>query len=250
MKTVYIKPNKKLTDRKIKRIAKKLGKKNKVNEQLVVIPNELLNNLELINEIQSYNVQVLNGRWLFKFLLFDIIEYLSKKLDKNKEMLNIAILVINIDDVIIKQIIQIAEVVKNLKIITKYKSRLSYVEQKLYDTYGIAIQVTNNKDKAITNDDIIINIDLDETQIKEYNGFNDNIVVNIKYQINYISESFRGKIINYYRLNFKEEILKEFNHTNDYDYNALYESRVFRKDTFLNIKKQLSNDGIKLAELV
>ena len=177
MKTVYIKPDKKLTDRKIKKIAKKLGRKNKSNEQLVVIPNELLNNLELINEIQSYNVQVLNGRWLFKFLLFDIIEYLSKKLNKKQETLNIAILVINIDDVIIKQLIQIAEVVKNLKVITKYKSRLSYVEQKLYDTYGIAIQVTNNKDKAITNDDIIINIDLDEIQLKEYNGFNDNIVV-------------------------------------------------------------------------
>ena len=56
MKTVYIKPDKKLTDRKIKKIAKKLGRKNKSNEQLVVIPNELLNNLELINEIQSYNV--------------------------------------------------------------------------------------------------------------------------------------------------------------------------------------------------
>ena len=59
--------------------------------------------------------------------------------------INLAILIDNAEDVLLAQIKELAEKVKNLKIITKNISRFSYIEEELYVQYGIAMQITNNR---------------------------------------------------------------------------------------------------------
>ena len=57
------------------------------------------------------------------------------------------------------------------------------LEENLYIEYGIAVQITNNKSKALTNVDIVINYDFAEQEINEYLGFKTCDVINIKNKV-------------------------------------------------------------------
>lgn len=62
MKTVYINEKRKLTTRKIKKIAKKLNRTNKKEEIITAISKDLMENKELIREIESYKIKVLDRK--------------------------------------------------------------------------------------------------------------------------------------------------------------------------------------------
>lgn len=164
-------------------------------------------------------------------------------------MSNVAVLINNVEESINNQILEIAKNVKSLKIITNNINRFIYIEEELYINYGIAIQVTNNKNKALQNSEIIINLDFDENNLRLYNIKEDATIINIKKKITKISNEFNGTIINDYKIKYNEEIFSNIKEKDDFDENILYESLIYRKDTYFHIKEQLKNDKIELAEL-
>ena len=101
-------------------------------------------------------------------MLNEILEETAKLTKKEQMTINLAILIDNAEDVLLAQIKELAEKVKNLKIITKNISRFSYIEEELYVQYGIAMQITNNRIKALLNTDIIINFDFNESRFSNY----------------------------------------------------------------------------------
>ena len=120
------------------------------------------------------------------------------------ETSNVAILIDNMEEAIISQIKQIAKEVKSLKIVTSKVNRFIYLEEKLYSDYGIGVQVTNNKEKALQSSEIIVNIDFDEDMLKKYYIKNDATIINIKKKIKKISDRFNGIIINDYKKKYNE----------------------------------------------
>lgn len=164
-------------------------------------------------------------------------------------MSNVAILINTVEETITTQILEIAKKVKSLKIITNNINKFIYMEEELYINYGIAIQVTNNKNKALQNSEIIINIDFEEHNLNLYNIKDDATIINIKKKITKISNEFKGIIINDYKIKYNEEIFNDIKEKNDFDENVLYESLIYRKDTFSHIKEQLEKDNIELKEL-
>lgn len=172
-------------------------------------------------------------------------------MNNNKiETVNVAILINNIEEIVIFQIIEIAKAVKSLKIVTNDANKFLYIEEKLYIEYGIAIQVTNNKEKGIANAHIIINFDFDEKKINEYVLPSLSTIINIKQKISINSIKFNGNIINNYKIKYNELIAEQFLEKTDFDSNVLYESLIYRRDTFTNIKKQLDKDEVKIIELM
>ena len=72
LKTIYIDKLKKLSLKTYKKLAKRLYKLNKKEKIVVVLSKNLKVEEELISMIEEYAVQILNGRWLFKFLLYPL----------------------------------------------------------------------------------------------------------------------------------------------------------------------------------
>jgi hypothetical protein len=60
LKTVYLNEKKKLTKRKINKIAKKLEKINEKEEIVLAISKKLSENEELVNEIKRRKIAILN----------------------------------------------------------------------------------------------------------------------------------------------------------------------------------------------
>lgn len=249
MRTVYINTKEELNKRKLKRIAKKLYKMNRKEEIVIALSKNLEENEELNEEISSYGLSILNGRWLFKFLLLEILEYLSKESGKEIETLTVAILIDKIDEIILKQLVEIARRIKVLKIVTKDINRYSYIEKELYQKEGIAIQITNNKNKSLVSVDIIINFDFNKEKLEEYNIDKYATIINIKEKVNFQTSEFNGKNINNYEISYNGENFENEDMKNEFDSNILYESYIYRKDTYANIKKQLQIDNVRLTKL-
>ncbi|MCI8519126.1 MAG: hypothetical protein HFJ51_03355 [Clostridia bacterium] len=70
MKTVYLKEKKPLTERRIRKLAKKLNKINKKENITVAISKELSESQELISEIKGYKIPILNRKMDFEIYAF------------------------------------------------------------------------------------------------------------------------------------------------------------------------------------
>ncbi len=60
MKTVYIKDKANLSERKIKKIGKKLEKIKKKESVIAIVSNDLKDNVSLIKEIEMHKIKILN----------------------------------------------------------------------------------------------------------------------------------------------------------------------------------------------
>ena len=250
MKTVYINEKSKITNRKIRKIAKKVDKINNKEEVAVAICDGLAQNEELIDELKSYKITVLNGKWLFKFLLYEALLYEVEFRNLQMEMASVSILINKADDTIVSQISEIAKNIKSLKIVTDNINCFLPLEEVLYCDFGIAVQVTNNKEKAISSEEIIINFDFNKEQLEKYKLPKDGTIINIKNPIEIISHKFKGTIINDYRIKYNEDVISKVESKKSFDDKVLYESLIYRRDTYTNIKKQLNNDGVKIIDLI
>ena len=97
------------------------------------------------NNLYRGNINILNGRYLFKCLTFEVIEYVLKRKKKDIKLSNISILVNDFNDINKELIIHIAKNVKTLNIITNHINKCKNIENYLYDEFGIIINVSINK---------------------------------------------------------------------------------------------------------
>jgi hypothetical protein len=250
LRTIYIKEKGNLSTRKIKKIGKKLEKLKKKEPIVVALANSINDNIELIEEIESHRIKILNGRWLFKFFICNILNYIAEYKKKELESLNISFLINHAEDVVIYQIAEISKQIKGIKIVTPNISNFSKIEEELYLEYGIPIQITNNKEKALASSEVIVNIDFKEEKINEYKINNQAIIINIGNEAKVKSPSFIGEIFDYYEIKCEEDYLEELKKGKDLGTNVLYESLIYKRDTFEHIKKQLNIDGVSFSRLI
>lgn len=248
MKTIYIDKDN-IGKWRARRTAKKLYRQSKNDDIVIALSKNLMEHEVLNNTLNEYGIKVLNDRWLFKFLIFDILNFVAKMKEERLEVISIAILMDKADEIIMQQLVSIAKSVKTLKIVTKSKISYSYIEKELFEKDGIAIQITNNKEKSLLNVDIILNFDFNEERISEYKINHNAIIINLGKKIRLNKDIFIGKIINNYEITFNEENYDIEINKNNFDKTILYESFIYRRDTFTNIQKQLKKDELKIRLL-
>lgn len=168
-------------------------------------------------------------------------------LNERIETLSVAILIKNIEEIAISQIIEIAKRVKRIKIVTNRINSFSYIENKLYEEHGIAIQITSNREKALANSKVIINFDFDELQMNEFIFPENSNIVNIKNMVSINNQKFSGHIFNYYKITYSDDLFDKIGDRFCFNENVLYEGRIYRKDSFFNIRRQMESDGVAFA---
>lgn len=155
------------SDKDLEKIGQNLKNTITTNEyRNVVISNELKKNNVIMDKLQDLNI--LNGRWLFNYLIYDVINYILLKKNKEIEKAEISILVNETTDVNIQNILNIAQNVKILNVVTENIAVFKQIEEKLYAEQGIMIRVTNNKKRSLLKSDIIINLDVTGEELSKY----------------------------------------------------------------------------------
>ncbi len=174
-------------------------------------------------------MNILNGRILFKHLIPEIIEYLSKILETNKEDIEVTILVNDYSQINLYYINELISNIKRIYIITNNIRKFKVFADKLYKEEAITVPVMNNKNKSLINKKIIINIDFTEEQLKKYRINRKAILINIENDIANINKSFAGINISNYEINMEST-------DSEFEKNEIYES-YYRKENKRYTKK-------------
>lgn len=210
-----------------------------------IVLSERLYNIEVLkNNLYASNIDVLDGKYLFKLLTEEIINYLCKKIRKNIEQIEISVFTNDLSYINKEIIIDLSERVKTLNIITNHIKEFKEMEDYLYNEKGIIIKVSNNHKTALQKTDIILNMDFPEEVVNEYSIPNKCIIININSEIKIKTKKFNGININNYNIIIPKEYEIE-----GYNNKLIYESYLFNKD-YKIARKQILKDKIQIQNLI
>ena len=223
----------------------KLHKKlTELKAQNIVCADCLMDNKAFMSFLYEKNYNVLNGNWLYRFLQYDVLQKIAyiKNVDVSK--LEVSILAKDNKDIIVENAKIIGKNCKILNIITDKIENYLELEKYFSEQYGILINVSSNKEKSCTRSNVIFNFDLKEKELKECKFNKDSILVQVNGKR---FERRDGVTICSSKISIPKKILKEKEH---FDAEILYESEVYSKISFENMRKILKRDNIRIRYFV
>lgn len=247
-KTIYYLPisnNKDIKKYRINKLSKKIIRNlEKDGVRNVVLSKYLNTRQELKNNLYSENINILDGRYLFKCLTYEIIEYILKRKNKDIKTCEISILINDFNDINRELLINIAKQVKTLNIITNHINNCKNIENYLYNEFGIMLNISNNKKTSLLKSQIILNLDFTAELLNQYKIYNKAIIVNILDKISIQSKKFNGININYFEINMPREYKLE-----GFESELIYESLIY-KNKLYKAREMITNDKIKITKLI
>lgn len=248
MRAIYIEKNRKSKIGKMLLFNYIKRKKKECN--CIVIGKKLKEDIEFINKINEMDIPISDGRWLFKFLVIQILEYISKCQDINIDKLRIAIVTSENNELISYYIEELNKINNRIKIITGHREKFYYIEEKLYYDKGIVLEISNNKRKALQDIDVIFNFDFDEERINRYKLAQKAIIVNFKEKIDIKQKFFSGININFYELEFENKAMNILEWTSNFNKEELYESYLYRNDKIERLEQDIVKDNVRINGLI
>ena len=231
----------KIKEKKIKKLVKQM---QKYKIKTVVLSDNLFNIETLKNELYSININILDGKYLFKLLTEEVIKYICKKTKTDIEKMEISILTNDVNNTNNAIIIGLAEKVKMLNIITNHVSEFKTMEDYLLNEKGIVIKISNNYKTALKKTNIIINIDFTEEDINKYSLPSKCVIANLNSEIKIKTKKFNGINIIDYNIIIPPKYKIE-----GYNNKFVYESKILGKG-YEVAKKQIQEDKIKIKNLI
>ena len=243
--TIILPITKEIGNKKIEKLAQKTRKaiQKYSNSKKIVLSKEMYNEQIYLNYLNTYGLEIQDGRWLFEILLPDTVEYIIDK--KKIEKTNISIMIIELENIKI-----LAKKYKNINIVTNHIEKFRKLEKQLDENEGIIITITNNKKKSLMKSQIILNIDFPQELINKYNIYDDAVIVNLKGNIKINKKRFNGLNINNYEINFRFDKQNNKALNNKYYLKDLYQSELYKRQRISEIKKQIKNDKVVIKNLI
>lgn len=240
----------------IKKISKKtVNLLNKTNCNKIVLSKQLKKEEKFVNYLYSKNLEIVDGRFLFLLLAPEIIKYIITKKQINEQKLRIAILVNDLNQIITENIKMIAETCKNITIVTRHINRLRRLQKNLYDNKGIVIAVSNNKRRALSRSNIILNFDFPEEIINKYTINEKANIINFRNKIKIYKKRFNGINVNDYEIKLKEDKIKEMVSYNekivqDNYLKDIYEGQFYKNQNIKELRKKIQEDKVQILYLI
>lgn len=242
--------NEKITLKKAQKLAENTNKiLKKAHGNQVVVSKLIKNQEEYLNYLNSYNIRIVQGKWLFELLVNDVLEYIVDKKRLKKEQIKVSILVNDMSDIMLENIKQIIRQYKRVNIVTNHLERFKKLEEQVLEE-GIMITVSNNKKKSLAKSEIILNVDFPTELINKYNLYEQAIIVNIKSDVEINKKRFNGININDYEIQFKDFEDFDYDKDNLYDKKDLYEVMSYKKQPYIYIRRKVISDKVKIIKLV
>ena len=212
----------------------------------VVLSKELFENKDLINALNANNIKVFDGRWLEKYISFEILDYVIEQKVLKKQETEIAITTNEITDLSIEIIKVLAKQYKRVTVVTNYINKLRKIEKEIYEKNGILIVVSNNQRKSLLKPQIILNLDFNKEVFNRYKINENALIINLEGDMKILTKRFNGININDYEIEVgKEENIWRENMRN-FKNKDLLEAVLYMKDTFQNIRSKIAQNKVSI----
>lgn len=242
---IYLPINEKSKQRKLKKVIEKLSEyfyNNNIKN--IVLEKEFMKNETAKNILYSNNINILDGRKISRFLVYNVIQKIYEYKNDRIEAGEVTLLIKDNDAVNIETIVMLARVVKRMNIITSNIKRFRKIVDYLYNEIGILIKLSNNIKTNLKSSGLIVNIDFPEEIVNKLDIPNDAIILNIPQNININSKKFVGINIKSWETEIPNKYkLKGFNDL------IMYEASLYAKPV-PKIFEQIQNDNIKIGRLI
>jgi len=215
--------------------------------------NKLQNIETFKNLFYAKNYNILTGKWLFRHLSFEILQYLSKETNKPINEMEVSILTNSNSEIIKENIKLLAQNVKNLNIVTVNLEFYKSLAQELYNSFGISIRISNNKKKILVHSDIIFNFDYQEVLLNKFTLPLNGIIINYNNKIKIYNKLFNGLAIHSYTIDTHKDLIENFKSDyllNSFDLEVLYESLYFNEISFTNMLYHFIEDKLIITSLL
>lgn len=234
--------------------AEKLARKTmtllrKSNSKTIVLSKRISKQENYINFLHSNGAKVVDGRWLFRALSLQVLDYIVEKRRLKKEEMQVSILINDIELNMLEIIKQITKQYKRVNIVTNHFEKFRRIEQQILEEEGIMITVTNNKKKSLCKSQLILNVDFPNEIINKYNIYEEAIIVNLRGNVQIQSKRFNGLNIVDYEIDFENSEEFDYEKENLYDRKNLYESLVYKNRTFQYLQDKFLEDKVKIKYL-
>ena len=217
---------------------------DKTNSKKLVLSKQVKQQEAYTNYLYSYNYEIVDGRWLFQMLLFDVLEYIIKKLKIKEEEIKIGILVNDISDLAIYAIEKLVTKYKYVKIVTNHINHFKNIEEKISEEQGIFINVGNNKRKILSKTNIILNLDFPTELINRYTIYNTATIINFKGNVKIKDKRFNGLNINDYEIDWKTNP-----HLETFEAKDIYEAIQYKNQPIEETLKKIKRDNVMIQHL-
>lgn len=232
-----------------KNIKKVVSKIAKAEINAVVLSKELKANKQLINKLNSANIRIFDGRWLEKYLTYEILEFILKQKNQKKEETELAITTNEITDSCIQIIKTLARQYKRVTVVTNHLNKLGKIEKELYDEYGVLILVSNNQKKSLAKTQLILNMDFNKEVLNKYKINENAVILNLEGDMIIYNKRFNGINVNNYEIEVgREEIIWRTN-MDKFETKELLEASLYMKDTFDNIRAKIGKYKVLVQEI-
>ncbi len=218
---------------------------SKTNSKKLVLSKFVKKQKQYVNYLYSYHYEIVDGKWLFQMLIFDVLQYIIEKMKIKEEDIKIGILVNDISDLALYAIKELVKKYKNVNIVTNHINMLKNIEEKISEEYGIFINVGNNKRKILSKTNIILNLDFPTEVINRYNINSEANIINFKGNVKIKDKRFNGLNINDYEIDWKKDTLSEKFYKKE-----VYEAMQHKGQPIAETLKKIKRDKIKIKELI
>lgn len=242
---------KKIASRKIQKLAQKTKKIiEKTISKKIVISEKIQKQEEYVNLLHTYDLEIMDGKWLFEILSCKVLDYILKQKKMRKEEIAISILVNDLTENMLSNIKQIAKEYKRVNIITNHIEKFRKIEKQILEEDGVMITVGNNKKKGLSKAKIIFNVDFPSEIINQYNIYENAIIVNIRGNVKITKKRFNGITINDYEIAFNKGEEFDYDKETKYKECKIYEAQMNKKQPLLEIMKKIEKDKVKITKLI
>lgn len=226
----------------------KLCKDDNFKIDRIVLSKKIKQYKELRTILELNKYEIVKGKEFTRYCINSIIQYIYKYRKRQMREDNIAILIDEKDEFILEKIRTFAKQFRTVSIISNNLKQFEKFEKELYNKEGILINVCNNKKKSLLKMDIIINYNLKNGMMEQYEINQKAIVINLR---NEKSINIQRKLMNGIYISGVEvaidktdELFEEFNIYNQFEILDIYEAMEYienKKDKKYNIQKVKNN---------
>ena len=220
---------------------------NEMDAEAVVCADLLLKNELFMEWLRERECTVLNGMWLFKFLMGDILEKIAYIKNVRVGSFEVSVFIKRFSDYHVEGIKMIAKKCKVLNVITDNVKGFEVVEKRLLEECGVMVNVTSNVEKSSKRADVIFNFDFEAVEIGRCRMKDEAVLV----QMNGLEFARKeGIVVRFCKLEVPvkyDEVFAKFKHFKE---EILYESVIYHKNSFKNVMAILRRDNVNIRYFI
>lgn len=240
-----------MESKKSQKLAKKTKKIfEKTRSRKIVVSEKVQEQEEYMNLLYTYDLDMVEGKWLFEVLASKVLDYLLEKKEMKKEETKITILVNDLSENMLANLRKIAKEYKMVNIITNHREKFKKIEKQILEEDGIMITVGNNKTKGLSKSELILNVDFPSELINQYAIYEKAMMINLRGNVKIAKKRFNGITINDYEIEVQREEVFDYDKKTKYKTCKTYEAQINKRQPYDEIIKQLERDKVEIIELV